>query len=258
MGSARQLLGGKERPSRPQSPHDHGRRRLRHLDAAVRHRALFGPPRLDWRSADLRLVRDLPGDLRRPRLRDALGDPGLSRLEDPAQRASCRLVGAVVVVRAWNDHRARGRAVVRASRGRPGRPAVRVRGNRAGGRGVDRPVASQRPRRAQDRAWRGDELSLARDSADGRQRGRRDPAASPAAAEVERPAHPLVDRRRGRRRPRPGGDADLPRFLRDRPASPDAVGVGGTGIDRDDGRGGRDARRAMGPDSAARARPRAR
>ena len=61
----------------------------------------------------------------------------------------------------------------------PGR-CSRLR-HRAGGRGVDRPVASQRPRRAQDRAWRGDELSLARDSADRRQRGRRDRTATASA-----------------------------------------------------------------------------
>ena len=45
-----------------------------------------GLHRLDRRRADLRPVRGVPRDLRRSRLRDAVGDPGLSRLEDPAQR----------------------------------------------------------------------------------------------------------------------------------------------------------------------------
>ena len=115
-------------------------------------------------------------------------------------------------------------------------------------------LAPQRPRRAQGRARRGDELSLARHAADRRQRRRRDPAAPPAAAEMERPADPPVDRRRRGCGPCPGGDSDVPRLLRHRPAASDAVGFGRAGLDRDDGRGGGDARRAMGADPAARAR----
>ena len=115
-------------------------------------------------------------------------------------------------------------------------------------------VAPQRPRRAQGRARRGDELSLARDAADRRQRRRRHPAAPPAAAQMERPANPPVDRRGRGCGPCPGGDPDVPRLLRHRPAASDAVGFGRTGVDRDDGRGGGDARRAMGADPAARSR----
>ena len=77
----------------------------------------------------------------------------------------------------------------------------------------------------------------------------------PEAAEAGTTRASAVDHRRGRRRPCPGGDADLHRLLRHRPAAPAAVGVGRADLDRDDGRRGRDARRAMGPDPAARPRP---
>ena len=254
MGPARQLLGRKERSPRPQDARHHGRQRLHHLDAAVRDRALRRAPPLDRRRPDLRAVRDLPGDLRGLRLRHPVGDPGLSRVADAARRPCRGAVRSILLVRPRDDHRPSGRAAVRASAARPRRPAVRLRRNRVRGRRLDHPLAPQRPRRTQGRARRGDELSLARHAADRRQRRRRHPAAPPAAAQMERPADPPVDRRRRGCGPCPGGDSDVPRLLRHRPAAFDAVGFGRTGVDRDDGRGGGDARRAMGPDPAARSR----
>ncbi len=92
-------------------------------------------------------------------------------------------------------------------------------------------------------------------SADRRQRHRGDRAAPAETAELERPAHPPVDRRWSRRRPCPGGDPDLHRLLHHRSAAPCALGFRRTDRDRDDGRRGRDARRAMGTDPASRAQP---
>ena len=126
VGDAGALLGGEERPPRPQGADPDGPRRLHRLDAAVR----AGPGRRactgDRRRADLHPVRDLPRDLRRARLRDPVRDPGLSRLEDPAQRPGRGAFGFVVVVRPRDDHRPGAGAVVRASVRRPARAAVRL------------------------------------------------------------------------------------------------------------------------------------
>ena len=60
VGAAGALLGGKERPPRPQGADRHGRRRLHRLDDPVRHGAVRGLERLDRRRADVRPVRDVP------------------------------------------------------------------------------------------------------------------------------------------------------------------------------------------------------
>ena len=135
---------------------------------------------------DLRPVCPVPRDLRRSRLRDPVGDPGLSGVEDSAQRPGRGAVGAVVVVRPRNDHRPGARADVRASRPGLGRAAVRVRRDRHRGGRRDLALAAQRQRRAPGGPRRGDELSIARHSADRRERHRGDRAAPASAAQVER------------------------------------------------------------------------
>ena len=212
---------------------------------------------MDRRSADLRPVRHFP----------RASTAGLGCATPSATQAylasKTRRSGRVAALSALSSSFGLGtiigparRAVVRASVRRPRRPAVRLRGDCAGR--VRRRSCAGCPndrygRRVGPR--RGDELSLAGHAADRRQRHRRNRAATPRAAEVERPAHPPVDRRGRRGRPCAGGDADLSRLLRHRPAAPAAVGLGRADRDRDDGRRRGDARRAMGPDPAPRPQP---
>ena len=132
-------------------------------------------------------------------------------------------------------------------------PAVRVRGHRGAGVPGD-PVRPPRRHQAAPRSaggpWRADELSLARQHADRRERHRCD-CAEDEAAEVERPAHPRLDHCGRHRRSCAGGDACLPRLFRNRPASPRTARVGTVDRDRHDGRRRRYAGRAMGPDPPA-------
>ena len=65
VGAARALLGGEERPSRPENADHDGRQRLRRFDDPVRDRLVQRPSSLDRRGADFLALRDLPRDLRR-------------------------------------------------------------------------------------------------------------------------------------------------------------------------------------------------
>ena len=113
LGGARSLLGREERPSRPQGADAAGPYRIHRFDDAVRNGAAPGTGWSDRRRADLHPVRHLSGDLRCVGQLDAVRDPGLSCRQDPPERPRRRLVGAVLLVRAWNDHRPGRRALVR-------------------------------------------------------------------------------------------------------------------------------------------------
>src|SRR5437763_7322849 len=64
VGVGRALLGGEERPQRPQDADHHGRQRLRGVDGPVRNRIVQRTPSLDWRRADLQHLCRVPDDLR--------------------------------------------------------------------------------------------------------------------------------------------------------------------------------------------------
>ena len=64
------------------------------------------------------------------RLRDAVGDPSLSGVQDAAQREGRGTLRAILVVRPGHDHRSRRRAIVRAAAGRAVRTVVCLCGDR--------------------------------------------------------------------------------------------------------------------------------
>ena len=109
------LLGGEERPSRPQGADAAGPERLHRLHVSLRHGPALRPEGSDRRRSDLHPVRDLPSDLRLARQCHAIGNAGLSCGEDTAQRPGGGSFRTLLLVRTGHDHRAGCRAFVRAA-----------------------------------------------------------------------------------------------------------------------------------------------
>ena len=125
-----------------------GPERVHRIHALVRTSCICGTGGSDRRRADIRPVRDFPGDLRRLRLRDAFGDPGLSRIQDPAQRARCGAVRTCLPRSASERSSARRSRPFRAAFRRSRRAPVRVLGDRTRRSSCDPAVAAERPRTA--------------------------------------------------------------------------------------------------------------
>ena len=140
----------------------------------------------DRRRADIRPVRDFPGDLRRLRKRDAFGDTGLSRFQDPAERPGRGPVGTIV---SFSLGTIIGPAVAPFSCCLSVGLAGPLFAFAVIALGVFPSILLWLPddRSArQGRARCGDELSLPRLAADGCKRRGRDVAAPPHSVELER------------------------------------------------------------------------
>ena len=229
-------LGGEERPSRPQGADPAGPYRIHRFDILCGTVLLH----LDWLAAiggGLTFI--LFGIFRA--IYGALGSatPSATQAYLAAKtRRSGRvaaLVGSVFLFRARNDHRPGGRALVRPAVRRTAGPmfafsliALTVftsillwlpndRYARRIGRGaaMSYPSGASQPTGA----------SVVAATSPKRQ-----------TVELEGFAGPPVDPCRRHGRPRAGGDPDLYRLLRDRPAGAGAARIGGLDRDRDDGR----------------------